>query len=313
MIGLRSRYRSAGLLIGLVCLGWAWDFALGGGKVHAPAWVAALLVVAGISLLAARSGRAASAPSGPPPAISPAAQRPQPADAITIRPAVVGDLPVLIEVEVAADKLFEVAGYGKTPGPASLDELAAARLLLVAVPRVSVRQARTQPPSAPPRPAGESPTEEPSAGESPTDEPPADESPTDEPPADESPTEELPIGYIRVEVVDGQAHIEGLSVRPRQMRRGVGTALVSAACQWAAEQGFDQITLCTFTDVPWNGPFYARQGFREEPVLTPQLLELRQHEQRLGLDAMGTRCVMRKSLVAAAVAQELPTDQVGKE
>ncbi len=251
MAGRRSRYRSAGLLTGLIVLGWIWDFALGGGWVHAPAWLGALIVVGGISLLAAR-GAADPTLSDPAPAADPAIAGP-----IVIAPADAADLPQLVEVEVAADTLFEVAGYGRTPGPASVAELASARLLLVA---------RRQPIGATlSGPPGELADQE-------------------------------PIGHIRVEVVDGQAHIEGLSVRPRQMRRGVGTALVNAACQWATEQGYREITLCTFADVPWNGPFYAGLGFTEIQATTPELQALRQHETRLGLDAMGRRCVMRRPL-----------------
>lgn len=245
MAGRRSRYRSAGLLTGLIVLGWIRDFALGGGRAHAPAWVGALIIVGGISLLAARG---ATDPPEPDPvrSVTPAAPGP-----LVIEPATPADLPRLVEVEVAADTLFEVAGYGSTPGPASVDELAAARLLLVARRQGGVE------------PSGQD-----------------------------------PIGHIRVEVVDGQAHIEGLSVRPRQMRGGVGTALVNAACQWATEQGYREITLCTFADVPWNGPFYAGLGFTEIPAATPGLRALREREARLGLDGMGRRCVMRRRLDA---------------
>jgi GNAT superfamily N-acetyltransferase len=105
-----------------------------------------------------------------------------------------------------------------------------------------------------------------------------------------------PVGYARVEVVDGQAHLEGLSVRPRFMRQGIGSALVNAACDWATEQGFEQITLCTFAEVPWNGPFYATLGFAELIDLTPGLAKLRAHEVELGLDAMGPRVVLVREL-----------------
>lgn len=101
-----------------------------------------------------------------------------------------------------------------------------------------------------------------------------------------------PAGYARVEVVDGRAHLEGLSVRPRFMRQGRGSELVLAACAWAAEHGFAEITLCTFAEVPWNGPFYAKLGFVELHELTPGLQALRETERRLGLDAMGRRVVL---------------------
>ena len=243
--GRHTRYRGAVLLTGLIVLGWLWDLALGGGRAHAAAWLGALIVVGGIGLLAAR-GAADPEPAPETPTAEPPAQQTAepPARQLVIGPATPADLPELIKVEVAADVLFEVAGYGSTPGPAGLGELASARLLLVARSR----------------------------------------------PGD------LPVGYVRVELVDGQPHIEGLSVRPKQMRHGIGTALVDAACQWAAEQGYHQITLCTFGDVPWNGPFYARLGFTEIPAPSPALRALRQREAQLGLDGMGRRCVMRRPL-----------------
>ncbi|HEX8767137.1 MAG TPA: GNAT family N-acetyltransferase [Jatrophihabitans sp.] len=237
----RVRYRWAVLLPGLVVLGWLGDLVLGGGREHALGWLVALIVVGGLSLLTAR-GKAD--PEPPPPASTPTAPAPVTAQQIVIEPATPADLPHLIEVEVAADTLFEEAGYGSTPGPADLDDLASATLLLVA---------RQQP-------------------------------------------GDPPVGYIRVETVDDHPHIEGLSVLPNQMRRGIGTALVTAVCRWATEEGYRQITLCTFGDVPWNGPFYARQGFTEIPAPSPALRALRQREVQLGLDGMGRRCVMRRAL-----------------
>ena len=50
---------------------------------------------------------------------------------------------------------------------------------------------------------------------------------------------------------------------PASMRQGVGTRLLDRACEWARGQGYDAITLTTFADIAWNGPFYARRGFAE--------------------------------------------------
>ncbi len=266
MSSRRAGYRNAALLTGLVALGWLWDLALGGGRAHALGWLLALVVVGGIGLLAAR-GRAAGEPArtgsqGAGNRLG--GQAPGPV-AVVIGPATVEELPRLVEVEIAADTLFEVAGYGRTPGPASPAELAAAELLLVA------RQ--------PPEHGGQT----------------------------ESSGGSEPIGYVRVELVDGQPHIEGLSVRPRNMRDGVGTALVEAACRWAADQGYRRITLCTFADVPWNGPFYARRGFTELAEISPALRELRAREVELGLDAMGRRCVLGRDLDGPAIRPDLPS------
>jgi GNAT superfamily N-acetyltransferase len=107
------------------------------------------------------------------------------------------------------------------------------------------------------------------------------------------------VGVARVELVDGTAHLEQLAVLPSHMRRGVGTALLERVLSWAADNGHTAVTLCTFGDVAWNGPFYARSGFLElEPAdWTPGLAELRRHEAELGLDAMGRRVVMRRDLM----------------
>lgn len=232
MPGRRPSYRTAGLLAVLVLLGWVADLALGGGIAHTPAWLAALLLVAGIPALSAFSASRQPASIGPLPTSAQASDQPD----RQIRPARPDELAELIEIERAADRLFPLAGYGETPGPASLEELRAATALLV----------------------------------------------SGDPPA----------GYARIEVVDGRAHLAGLSVRPRFMRQGRGSELVRAACAWAVEHGYPEITLCTFAEVPWNGPFYAKLGFRELADLSPGLTALRDAERSSGLDAMGRRVVL---------------------
>jgi GNAT superfamily N-acetyltransferase len=80
---------------------------------------------------------------------------------------------------------------------------------------------------------------------------------------------DLPVGFALVELVDGLAHLEELDVLPAHGRRGIGTRLVRAVCDWARDTGLPGVTLCTFRDVPWNAPFYERLGFR---VLAPEAL-----------------------------------------
>jgi GNAT superfamily N-acetyltransferase len=70
-----------------------------------------------------------------------------------------------------------------------------------------------------------------------------------------------PVGFARLEEVAGGAHLEQLSVHPKYVRRGHGRALVRAACDWARQAGYAEMTLVTYADVPWNGPFYASEGF----------------------------------------------------
>jgi hypothetical protein len=54
--------------------------------------------------------------------------------------------------------------------------------------------------------------------------------------------------------------------------------------------------LTTYRDVPWNGPFYARRGFRTISRLGPGLRAIRDHEKAIGDDGFGPRIAMRKNL-----------------
>ncbi|MCZ7438529.1 GNAT family N-acetyltransferase [Micromonospora sp. WMMC241] len=106
-----------------------------------------------------------------------------------------------------------------------------------------------------------------------------------------------PIGFVLVDLVDGAAHVQQLSVDPAYARRGIGRGLLDEVARWAAGQGLPALTLTTFRSVPWNGPYYARCGFRELSAaeLTPGLVELLAAEAALGLDPTD-RVAMRRSV-----------------
>lgn len=204
-------YRQTVLLCALVLAGWAWDLALGGSHAHAWAWLAALVLVGGVSALAVRSAR-----RYPPPAAEPSPRpdldrahdlrsAPDAARILAIRTATPDDLIALPEIELAANRLFELAGYGSRSAAATVEELRSAATVLVAG----------------------------------------------------SP----PVGFVRVDVFEGEAHIAQVAVRPRLMRGGVGTALVAAAMDWAADAGYPTLKVRAFADVPWNEPFFAAVGF----------------------------------------------------
>ena len=136
----------------------------------------------------------------------PATSRPAPAEAI--RPVRPGELALLPALEAAADTVFEPLGIGPLPGPGTVQEFAAALVVLVAG--------------------------------------------------------DPPVGLCRIDGLGpGSAHLEQLSVHPDHAGRGVGRALLRAACAWAAAEGYPELTLATYRDVPWNGPFYASEGFVE--------------------------------------------------
>jgi GNAT superfamily N-acetyltransferase len=109
--------------------------------------------------------------------------------------------------------------------------------------------------------------------------------------------EDRPVAYLLLDLVDGAAHIEQVSVSPRLARRGIGRALIERAASWATVNGLSALTLTTYVEVPWNGPYYERLGFR---YLTPdeetlELHAIRDRERAAGLEAW-PRAAMRRDL-----------------
>lgn len=91
---------------------------------------------------------------------------------------------------------------------------------------------------------------------------------------------------------NGAAHVEQLSVHPEHARQGVGRTLIERAVSWAQDHGLDAVTLTTYVEVPWNGPYYERLGFRYLTIEeeTPELRAIRDHERASGLDAWPRAC-----------------------
>ncbi|SNY64917.1 GNAT family N-acetyltransferase [Paractinoplanes atraurantiacus] len=103
---------------------------------------------------------------------------------------------------------------------------------------------------------------------------------------------DAPVGYLLARLVDGDVHVEQVSVHPRMQGRGAGSALLTRAEEYAVEVGAPALTLTTFAEVPWNAPYYRRRGFTEAE-LTPGLRAVREHEAAIGLDRW-PRVAMRR-------------------
>lgn len=104
-----------------------------------------------------------------------------------------------------------------------------------------------------------------------------------------------PLGYVLVDVIDGNAHIEQLSVDPAAQGTSIGRALLDHVATWAAARGAPALTLTAFRDVPWNAPLYEHLGFRvlTEHELGPALRSLRSAEAAHGLDPTTRVCMIR--------------------
>lgn len=106
-----------------------------------------------------------------------------------------------------------------------------------------------------------------------------------------------PVGFVVVDLIDGGAHVEEISVLPELAGKGHGMALMRHVEGWARRKGFPTVTLTTFRDVPWNRPWYERRGYRvlAEDEWTPGLVARREEEAAHGLDP-DQRVVMAKAL-----------------
>jgi ribosomal protein S18 acetylase RimI-like enzyme len=107
---------------------------------------------------------------------------------------------------------------------------------------------------------------------------------------------DAPVAFAVVDLVDNAAHIHELDVHPNHSRRGLGAQLIAEICTWAAQNGSSAVTLSTFSDVPWNAPYYARLGFHplEEFALGPKLRALRAAEGANGLPLADRVCMRRE-------------------
>jgi GNAT superfamily N-acetyltransferase len=106
-----------------------------------------------------------------------------------------------------------------------------------------------------------------------------------------------PVAYLLAEVVDGCAHLEQVSVHPDRAHQRLGQELLEHLTAWARERGLPAITLTTYAEVPWNGRYYERLGFRflDDAQLTPGLRRIRRAEVERGLDRW-PRAAMRRDL-----------------
>jgi GNAT superfamily N-acetyltransferase len=102
-----------------------------------------------------------------------------------------------------------------------------------------------------------------------------------------------PVAWVAVEVVDGAAHVEQISVHPDHARRGIGAALLDHVERWAATRDLKGLTLTTFRDIPWNGPYYRRLGFTEVADPSPGLRAIVAAEAARGLDPSTRICMER--------------------
>ena len=109
--------------------------------------------------------------------------------------------------------------------------------------------------------------------------------------------ENRPQGFLSAERHGSDLHIYELSVMQSMQGQGTGRRLIEAAKDYARSNRLGFVTLTTFTNVPWNAPFYSRTGFQISATtdLDQRLAGILREEYKHGF-APESRCAMAWSV-----------------
>lgn len=77
-----------------------------------------------------------------------------------------------------------------------------------------------------------------------------------------------PVGFLGAYQMDSALYIAEISVSNEYNGKGIGTLLLEAVFQWARERARAndedeaRVSLTTYAEIPWNGPWYSKRGFK---------------------------------------------------
>lgn len=85
-----------------------------------------------------------------------------------------------------------------------------------------------------------------------------------------------PVGFVFTRNIDNVTYLGQISVVPELQGHGIGTALMNIAIHKAQADGKPGIVLATYANVVFNGPYYAKHGFKviNKDKMGPELLQL---------------------------------------
>ncbi len=104
------------------------------------------------------------------------------------------------------------------------------------------------------------------------------------------------VGFVLIRMRGTGLYLDQVSVHPDHGQKGIGRALVIRVLTEAEYRKLPHVSLSTFRDVAWNGPFYASLGFKEIKTekLEPYMLEI-EDAQKPFMDVT-KRCFMRRKV-----------------
>ncbi len=72
-----------------------------------------------------------------------------------------------------------------------------------------------------------------------------------------------PVAFLASTQIDSMLHIQEMSVLFEYQGKGIGTCLINKLIVEAKKRNHLQISLTTDCSIPWNKPFYKRNGFKQ--------------------------------------------------
>ncbi len=106
-----------------------------------------------------------------------------------------------------------------------------------------------------------------------------------------------PVGFVCAELVEHEVHVWEVAVSEPHQQQGIGSQLMARIEAAARDAGARAVTLTTFSDVAWNGPFYASLGYEvvDPEACSSRLRRILELEVQAGMPA-DRRCAMRLRL-----------------
>lgn len=106
----------------------------------------------------------------------------------------------------------------------------------------------------------------------------------------------LAVGFALTSERAGTFYLDQISVHPDFGRKGLGSALIKRVVEEAKFRKLKTVTLSTFREIAWNGPFYKKHGFKEiaRRQMEDWMIDL-EKVQAASLD-ISQRCFMRRKV-----------------
>ncbi|KAJ9607136.1 hypothetical protein H2200_008208 [Cladophialophora chaetospira] len=80
---------------------------------------------------------------------------------------------------------------------------------------------------------------------------------------------DAPVGFVAAHEVNDVLHINEIGVHEDHQGKGIGALLLQAIFEWGQDiarqnnRDVARVSLTTYADVAWNGPWYKKHGFRK--------------------------------------------------